>query len=146
MRGFAFSNGDFVYNPSGFFEKVTGTQKIRRDIYKRLVTDKQFDSNQTTYERYNPDYGTSLNNKKVFAQLSRADILNTINSMVNAALQDQVANQKNQVNLPADEVIDYVDFITVYDSKKQDLAKCSITVKLVTGQVIDLGTFVQKVG
>ena len=145
MRGFAFSNGDFIYNPSGFFEKVTSQSKVRRDVFKRLVTDKEFDTNGTIYERYNPDYGTSLNNKKVFSKLSRADIINTINSMVNIALQDEISSQKNQSNLPPDEVIDYVDFTTTFDQKNPAIAKCTITVKLLSGQSIAMGTFVQEV-
>jgi hypothetical protein len=144
MRGFSFSNGDFVFNPSGYFEKVTGAEKVRRDMFKRLASDKEFDTNKTNYYRYNPNYGTKLNNKKIFANLSRANVLPTINSLINEALQDAVASQKIQTNMSPDELINYVDFFTIYDSNNPALAKCTITVSLLTGQTLNLGTFTQE--
>ena len=145
MRAFRFENGDLVYNQAGYFEKTSGLEKKRRDLFKRLITDKEFTGNESYYYRYNPTYGTELNNKRIFSNLSREDIINTINQLINSALQAEVANQISQSNLPFDELIEYVDFFTSFDNKNKALAKCKILVKLSSGQVLDLGTFTQEI-
>lgn len=145
IRGFAFNNGDLVLDESGYFVTVSSIDKVKRDLYKRLMTDKYWVSNGTTYYRYNPNYGIILNNSSIYDKVVGADLLTVVNNAVQAALVDIVNSQKADSNLPYDEIIDTFDYYSYFDVYNPSVIKCKITVKLVNGTTSDLGTFSQKV-
>ena len=83
--GLKFIEGDFVITPSGNIEIVEQSKKCARDLGKMAVTNKEFYGNETTYSRYNPNYGTELNNRSLYAGLSRQSIRDTVIQLLNQA-------------------------------------------------------------
>lgn len=146
IRGFKIKNGDFVLDESGYFQTVSSIDKIKRDLYKRLTTDKYWGSNETAYYRYNPDYGTVLNNYAIYNKVQGVDLITTINNAIQAALIDIVKTQKADTQLPYDEVIDVFDYYSYFDPHNPIIVKSKITVKLVNGTTLNLGTFSQDIG
>lgn len=128
MRAFKFKNGDFVPTMSGTFAKVTGTEKVSRDIDKLLSTDVEFAGSESKYSRYNPDYGTQLNNKKMFKGLTESEVISKVNDLVKQALEYYVANQKNNDNLPLDETVNYFEYYSVIDAKNKTTVKTRIII------------------
>ena len=138
MRGFQILNGDFSLNASGYFDTVSSSDKVARDVYKRLMTDKYWGNNPTQYFRYNASYGTTLNNSLLYANMSAKDAIVAINNAIGASLNDTVANQKQDTNLPMDEVIDIVDYFSAYDQTNKGVIKCNLKVKLLNGTTLNL--------
>lgn len=128
MRAFKFKNGDFVPTMSGSFAKVSGSDKVARDIDKLLSTDVEFAGSESKYSRYNPDYGTQLNNKKLFKGLSEAEVLNKVNELVRQALEYYVSSQKNSDNLPLDETVNYFEYYSVIDAKNKTIVRTRIMI------------------
>lgn len=145
MRGFVIKNGDWSLNGSGCLDTVSGSEKVKRDIYKRLTTDKHWGGNDTPYFRYNKDYGTKLNNASIYTNMSRKDQLSAVNNAVGEALNDLVNSQKADTQLPIDEVIDTFDYYSYFDQQNAANIKCKISVKLLNGTIMDLGTFSQPI-
>ena len=145
IRGFEIKNGDLVLNESGYFQVVTSLDKIKRDLYKRLTTDKYWGNNGASFYRYNPDYGIVLNNQTIYDKVQGAELITVVNKAVQTALVDMVNVQKSDTTLPYDEIIDTFDYYSYFDVANPSVIKCKITVKLVNGSTLDLGTFSQKV-
>ena len=133
MRAFAFKNGDFIYNAAGFFNKVSGTEKVARDINKLLCTNQYSEGNATSYYRYNPGYGVRLNNKNLFKGLGEADIINRVNELLKEALEYFVNIQKNQTNIPIEELVQYFDYYSYYDTKNKNIVRVKITITMMGG-------------
>jgi hypothetical protein len=141
MRAFEFRNGDLVFAGNGSYSRVTGNDKVRRDITKLLSTDTEFVGNETTYDRYNSEYGIALNNKKVFAGLSRSEVIEKINAMFKSSLEHYVNIQKNQENLPLDEVVNYFDFFTYSDPVNKTLIRVKLTIYMMSGDSMEMSFY-----
>ena len=69
--GLQIVDGDFVVNASGTLATLLPSQKCARDLGKVLVTEIEDSNNETEYYRYNPTYGTALNNTLLYNNISR---------------------------------------------------------------------------
>lgn len=141
MRAFDFKNGDFVSTRSGTFSKISGIAKVARDIDKLLATDSEFAGSSTGYYRYNPNYGTRLNNKAIFNGLSRVDTVAKVNEVVKEALEYFVALQKNQSNLPIDETVNYFDYYSAFDLKNKTIVRTKIQIYMANGSTLNKSYF-----
>jgi len=144
--GLKIVGGDFVIGQSGGIEMVDQTDKCTRDFGKMLITDKEYPDNTTTYNRYNPTYGTELNNKSQYVGLSRMGKRDSVIMLLNDAIATYIKLQESRVNLDFGEVITNIDFEVFYDVR--DMRNLVIEVKFETaygGQTISLGQFSQNV-
>jgi hypothetical protein len=144
--GLKMINGDVVINESGCFEIVNPAQKCSRDFGKMLVTDAEFENNVTTYYRYNPDYGTQLNNKLLYNGLSRLAVHDMVVFKLNESISNYIQKQEQRRNLNLEEVITNVDFDVLFDST--DLRRLLIDIKYSTLYETDVtaGQYIQTVG
>lgn len=144
--GMKIVNGDFVIGQSGGIEMVDQADKGTRDFGKMLLTGKEYPNNTTTYNRYNPNYGTELENKSQYVGLSRMGKRDSVIMLLNEAIASYLKLQESRDNLDFGEVITNVDFEVFYDVR--DMRNLIIDIKFETaygGQPISLGQFVQNV-
>jgi len=144
--GLKIINGDFVINNSGLLEVVDQNDKCIRDFGKMLVTEREYTGNTTKYYRYNPKYGTELNNKNQFRGMSRLAIRDTAILLLNSAINDYLRKQETRDNLDLGEIIRYVNFEVFYDVG--DLRKLIIEIFFGTAysnEAIFLGEYEQSV-
>jgi len=144
--GLKMVNGDFVINQSGKVAMVNEVDKCTRDFGKMLITEKEHADNTTIYERYNPDYGTELNNKSLYTGLSRMGKRDIVIITLNSAISSYLKLQESRDNLDFGEVITGVDFDAFYDVR--DMRNLIIDIKFETAygsEPISLGQFVQNV-
>ena len=144
--GMKIVNGDFIINQSGGIEMVEETAKGTRDFGKMLITGKEYPNNTTTYDRYNPEYGTELDNKSQYVGLSRMGKRDSVIMLLNSAIATYLKLQESRSNLDFGEVITNVEFDAFYDVR--DMRNLIIEIKFETaygGQPISLGQFVQNV-
>lgn len=144
--GLKIIGGDFVISPAGAIEMVDQTDKCTRDFGKMLMTDKEYPNNTTTYDRYNPDYGTELNNKSQYVGLSRMGKRDSVIILLNDAINNYLKLQESRNNLDFGEVITNVNFEVFYNVR--DMRNLIIDVSFETaygGQTISLGQFIQNV-
>ena len=144
--GMKIVNGDFIINQSGGIEMVEETAKGTRDFGKMLITGKEYPNNTTTYDRYNPEYGTELDNKSQYVGLSRMGKRDSVIMLLNNAIATYLKLQESRSNLDFGEVITNVEFDAFYDVR--DMRNLIIEIKFETaygGQPISLGQFVQNV-
>lgn len=145
--GLKMAGGDFVINNSGTLDILEQNEKCARDIGKMLVTGKEFSGNETTFVRYNPNYGTELDNKNQYRGMSRAAIRDTIIIILNDAINGYLRLQENRDNLDLGEIIRYINFEAFYDVR--DLRNLILEVKFGTAysnEEITLGRYSQSVG
>jgi hypothetical protein len=144
--GLKIVNGDFIINPSGNIEMAQQNEKCSRDFGKMLLTAKENADNTTTYERYNPDYGTDIDNKSLYVGQSRMGKRDTVIMILNASISSYLKLQESRDNLDFGEVITNIDFDVFYDVR--DLRNLVIDIRFETaygGETISLGQFVQNV-
>jgi hypothetical protein len=144
--GLKILNGDVVINNAGTLDIVEQNAKCSRDFGKMLITDKEYEGNITSYYRYNPSYGTELNNKRLYIGLSRAAMRDTIIILLNDAISAYMRIQENRTNLDLGEVIRYVNFEVYFDV--EDLTSLIIEIKFATAysnEEINLGQFSQNI-
>jgi hypothetical protein len=144
--GLKFIEGDFVITPSGNIEIVQQAEKCGRDLGKMVVTNKEFADNETTYLRYNPTYGTELNNRGLFSGLSRQSIRDMVIYLLNEAFEIYKTLQENRQNLDVGEIITGITMEVYYDL--EDLRNLIIEIKYSTAysnQEITLGQYVQPI-
>ena len=141
--GLTWVNGDFILDASGTVPVVTSTNKCTRDLGKMLVTSTEFGGNETSYTRYNPNYGTELNNLALYRGLSRSAIRDVVLMKLNEAIAGYIILQESRANLEIGEIITYVTTDAVFDATQMN--KILITVKFGTAisSEISLGTFSQ---
>jgi hypothetical protein len=142
--GLKFIDGDFIVNLLGKAEISVQEEKCARDFGKMLITSKEFAGNETNFLRYNPNYGTDLDNTNLFVGLSRATIRDVVISILNANISNYVAMQESRNNLDYGEIITNVNFEVYYDA--DDLRKLLLDIKISTalgGEPISVGQFTQ---
>ena len=69
--GLKIVEGDVVINNAGLIDVVEQTAKCLRDFGKMISTKKEYYGNETAYYRYNPSYGTELENKSRYRGMSK---------------------------------------------------------------------------
>lgn len=143
--GIQIIDGDIAIDNAGKLVDVQGSRKCARDFGKMLQTATEFTGNETTYYRYNPTYGTELDRKSAYIGLSRKAVLDMINFLVNQAVTRYISLQESRTNLDVEEIINSVNFITVYDINDPTLAKCRIFVTLSNGETIIFDNLTQQV-
>ena len=145
--GLTIVNGDFVINGSGQVDTVSQEDKCIRDFGKMIATDREFFGNETSYDRYNPNYGIELNNSSLFYGLSRLAVRDIVISILNQDIRDYLTMQENRNNLDLGEIITSVNLEAYYDV--EDLRNIILEIRIKTaysGQEISLGQFNQSVG
>jgi len=145
--GLKIIDGDFIINNSGTVDTVTEVEKATRDFGKMLITKKEYTDNTTTFTRYNPLYGTELDNGARFRGLSRASIRDTVISLLNEAIVEYLALQEKRDNLSIGEIITSVDFDAFYDA--QDMRNLVLPIKFTSAsgsQEISMGDYIQPIG
>ena len=144
--GLKIINGDVVINNAGTLDVVEQNAKCSRDFGKMLVTDAEFEENITPYYRYNPAYGTQLNNRRLYRGLSRAAMRDTIIMLLNDAINTYIKIQEARVNLDLGEIIRYINFEVFYDV--ESLADLIIEIKFGTAysnEEVNIGQFSQSI-
>jgi hypothetical protein len=144
--GLKIVGGDFVINASGKVEIVQQTDKCTRDFGKMLVTRTAFAGNETSFDRYNKDYGTELENKSLYFGLSRMAVRDVVIGLLNSAIKRYIALQETRDNLDIGEIVTNVNFEVFYDSA--DLRNLIIDIKFTTAQnpnEISVGQFNQPI-
>ena len=145
--GLKIVNGDFIINSAGTVDVVTESEKAVRDFGKMLVTKKEYPENLTTYTRYNPTYGTELDNRSRYAGLSRTAIRDVVISLLNEGVVGYIALQEARTNLSLGEIITSVNFDAFYDI--QDKRNLIVPIKISTAsnsQEISMGQYIQTIG
>lgn len=144
--GLKIVEGDVVINASGNLEMVEQNEKCARDLGKMLLTGSEYTGNETQFERYNPNYGTELNNKNQYRGLSRMSIRDTVIMLLNAGIKRYLTIQEGRDNLDLGEIITNIDFDVYYDM--EDLRELVIEIKFGTAysnQEISLGQYTQSI-
>lgn len=144
--GLKIVNGDFILDHAGSIVMVEQVDKCTRDFGKMLITDKEYADTTTTYDRYDPDYGTELNNKSRYVGLSRMGKRDAIIMILNEDVAAYLKLQESRSNLDFGEVITNVDFEVFYDAR--DMRNLIIEINFETaygGQPVSLGQYIQNV-
>jgi hypothetical protein len=143
--GLKIVNGDFVLDNSGQVQMLNVAEKCRRDIGKFLITESEYANNETTYYRYNPQYGTEINNKILYEGLPRSAIRDTVVTKLNEALRYYVTNQETRNNLDLEEILTGFDFDVFFDSFDPTKLLIDIRFQTLTADEETLGQFEQRV-
>jgi len=112
-----------------------------------LVTKKEYTENTTIYTRYNPTYGTELDNRAQYRGLSRSAIRDTVVTLLNDAITTYLALQEKRDNLSIGEIITSVEFDAFYDA--EDRRNLVVPIKFTSAsgsEEIDLGEYIQPIG
>ncbi|HRZ18859.1 MAG TPA: hypothetical protein P5136_02270 [Methanofastidiosum sp.] len=147
--GLKIVSGDVVLDYSGTLQLLTSTEKCNRDIGKLLITDTEFEKpqNKTSpiYLRYNPAYGTELNNKLLYAGLSKMSIKDTVIIKLNEALSNYIKLQEKRNNLDLEEIITNINFEVIFDSINPSTLLITIHYQTLSGDDQILGQYEQEV-
>lgn len=142
--GMKIVNGDFVIEG----KKVTfieNNEKLLRDFRKFLLTDSEQENNLTSYYRYNPKYGTTINNRELYINLSTSSILDLINQNMASAIKYYIALQESRNNLSQGEIISNVEFISFVNPDDRRVIKISMNIIVPKNNVLNVGTFSQTI-
>lgn len=113
--GLQIVNGDFVIDDNGAIVFVGPADKCARDLGKLLLTKKEYTDNTKDTYRYNPDYGTELDNSAQYRNLSRESTREVIIMLLNEALARYLKLQENRLDLNIEEIITKVKIDAYYD-------------------------------
>lgn len=144
--GLKIVDGDVVINNAGTLDIVEQNEKCSRDFGKMLVTEKEYEENLTTYYRYNPNYGTELNNKRLLRGISKSAMRDTVIMLLNEAINNYLRLQEARVNLDLGEIIRYVNFEVYFDIESP--ADIVIEIKFATAysnEEVSMGQYVQSI-
>jgi len=143
--GLKIVEGDFVLDNSGLVEMLTPAEKCSRDIGKLLITKSEYVGNETTYSRYNSQYGTEIDNKLLYAGVSRSIIRDTVITKLNESLTYYVSLQELRNNLDIEEVLTGFDFDVFFDSYDPTTLLINMRFQTLTADQQTLAQFEQKV-
>lgn len=138
-------DGDFVVDPGGMVQMLTSSEKCRRDIGKLLIVESEYVGNETTYYRYNPQYGTEINNKLLYQGLSRPIIRDVVVMKLNEALTYYITLQESRNNLELEEILTGFDFDVFFNSYDPSTLLIDIRFQTLTADQQTLGQFEQRV-
>jgi hypothetical protein len=142
--GIKFNNGCFVISDKQL-EYVSNEEKVKRDFSKFITTDREFSETKTTYNRYNPKYGTEITRASIFKGLSRSATLDMMELKLKEALSYYIALQESRRNLSIKEIITNVTFIVYNDPYNKSKIKFEIKGQLAGDDDIDFGVYSQEV-
>lgn len=131
--GLQFVNGDFVLS-SKKLVFVQNIDKVRKDFVKFLMTDKETPLNKTSYNRYNPNYGTNINNTELYKNLTAKATLDMLEMQLSEAIKYYITLQETRTNLTLSEVISDIVFNVYQDIDNPQKIKFMIQVQVATGQ------------
>jgi hypothetical protein len=131
--GLQFLNGDFVLSNKKIVF-VQNIDKVRRDFVKFLVTDKETTLNKTSYSRYNPNYGTNINNTELYKNLTPKATLDMLELQLTESIKYYITLQETRTNLSLSEVISDLAFSVYQDLNDPQKIKFNIQVKVASGQ------------
>ena len=139
-------NGDFVINPSGTLETLLPSQKCVRDLGKVILTEIENPNNETEYYRYNPTYGTYLNNTLLYNNLSKTAARDAIVLGLNTALAKYISLQESRLNLDMDEIITGINFDVFFNVEDEKEIIINIKYTTLSSGEQTLGQFTQTIG
>lgn len=113
--GLKILNGDFVVDDNGSVTFVGPADKCSRDFGKMLQTKKEYSDNTKADYRYNPDYGTELDNSSQYRNLSRESTREVAIMLLNEAIARYISLQENRQDLDVEEIITKVRIDAYYD-------------------------------
>lgn len=113
--GLKILNGDFIVNDNGSVDFVGPADKCSRDIGKMLQTKKEYTDNTKDFYRYNPNYGTEIDNSSQYRNLSRESTREVVIMLLNEALARYIGLQENRQDLDVEEIITKVRIDAYYD-------------------------------
>ena len=143
--GLKISKGDVVINRSGSLEFLGPGDKCKRDFGKLLVTKSEYESNTTTFTRYNPTYGTELDNKILYFGLSKLTIKDVIVQKLNESINTYLRLQESRKNLNIEEIISGVKLDVYYNETDPFILNIDIRYTNVLGETQVLGEYTQTV-
>jgi len=143
--GLKIIDGDFIVDSGGIVQMLTPAEKCSRDIGKLLITKSEYIGNETTYSRYNPQYGTEIDNKLLYAGVSRSIIRDTVITKLNEALTYYVSLQESRNNLDLEEILTGFDFDVFFDSYDPTTLLINMRFQTLTADQQTLEQFEQKV-
>jgi hypothetical protein len=144
--GIKIINGDFSLNEAGTIDVLNPAEKCSRDISKFLITSSEYFGNEVDFYRYNPDYGTELDNKILFSGLSRLAIKDSAIILLNQAITNYISLQENRNNLDLAEVITGITLDAFFNN--DDKTQLIIDIKYTTmasNEEQSPGQFIQTV-
>jgi hypothetical protein len=142
--GLRFEHGDFS-TVNKQVVTISGTNKTKRDFVKFLMTENENVDNITTFTRYNPRYGTEINRKSLYRNLSVSAAMDMLQSNLESALKYYVTLQESRDNLSFEEIITNFSFIVfknLYDPTKINF---QIELNVASGETIPAQTFSQEI-
>ena len=144
--GIKIVSGDFVVNDNGSIDFVGPSDKCSRDFGKMLQTKKEYVANTKNEYRYNPNYGTELDNSAMYRNLSRESTREVIIIMLNEAITRYLKLQEGRMDLDIEEIITKVKIDAYYDY--YNLSNLILDIKYSTILVEDQtpGLFMQTIG
>ena len=135
-------DGDFlIQNRKLIF--VQDNEKLLKDFRKFLLTEAETTNNATTYYRYNPKYGTLINDKSLYMNLSNDSTIDLINQNLGKSIKYYIALQEARSNLSLGEIISNVEFMTFADPYDARVIKISMKIITPKNNTINVGTFTQ---
>ena len=140
--GLKMNNGDFIIE-SKKLSFIQDNEKLLRDFRKFLMTDAEQENNLTLYYRYNPKYGTIINNKQLYINLSTASIIDLINQNLSEGIKYYITLQESRTNLSLGEMITNIEFMAFTDSTDKRVIKIPINIVTPKNNVINVGIFSQ---
>jgi hypothetical protein len=143
--GLKIVDGDYIIDNSGTVVSVSGKDKCARDFEKMLITEATNPELDESTDRYNPIYGTRLNDKALYSGVGIDSAVDMINFMLAQAIQYYITLQEQRNNLSADEIISDIEFTTYPDIENKQQVLIDFTVY--NGpNAVNVGQFTQVLG
>jgi len=145
-EGIKMVGGDFVINGSGTIDMVTESEKCLRDVGKMLITDVEATKTVITeFKRYNPNYGSLLNQLTINSGMKRTQVLELASDLVYTTIKNYLALQESRSNLSSGEIIVDINFDTYFDRDRPSVLLIPIRFTTAEGVEYNLGEYEQEV-
>jgi len=142
--GLKIINGDFsIVNKQ--LELVSDVAKTRRDFVKFLTTESEYAENTTTYNRYNPQYGTELGRQNLYKNLSIDAIVDLMNLKLEQAMKYYISLQESRTNLSLAEIITDMSYVVYKDLYESQMIRFQIDLRVASGEEVPTENFSQRV-
>lgn len=144
-RGLKIENGDWVIENKSLVT-VDKYDKVRRDLHKFLLTEKEYDENVTEYFRYNPNYGVELNRVFLYKGLDTQTIIDQMNKSLKNSLKWYISLQESRSNLSYEEIILDMQFYIFIDPDNKTKLKFKVDLLMQGNKTYNtLGVYSQEV-
>ena len=143
--GIKISSGCFVIADKALV-LVENTDKVKRDFNKFLLTEKVYPGNETTYTRYNENYGVELNRTDLYRNLPVDTIMDNMSLSLKSSLKWYVQLQESRANLSEGEIIRDIKFQISRDENSVSKIKFKVSLLIYNeDSYTTLGTYSQQV-